>query len=168
MLSSTSVLSASAHMSVDAQSWAVADQSAQEILSTIRPTVASDCKRHKVIYYLQSLMREHFEVEVLPLGSVPLKTYLPGADIDLTIVCDENRKEVLDDICTFLQCGGEKNTEFVVNSVEYVPAQVAVVKCIVQDIAVDISFNQIAGYSAVHFLEKKNGLQVLMLLEMMV
>ncbi|PSS33256.1 Altered inheritance of mitochondria protein [Actinidia chinensis var. chinensis] len=49
-------------------------------------------------------------------------------------------------------------TDFVIKNVEYVRAQVRVVKCNVKGIAVDISFNQMGGLSALCFLEQVDKL----------
>ncbi|XP_028053552.1 uncharacterized protein LOC114257933 isoform X1 [Camellia sinensis] len=153
--SSSSFFNTPSHTSIDAHSWLVAEQSVQRILSTIQPTVASEHRRNEVIGYLQNIIREYFGTEVLPFGSVPLKTYLPDGDIDLTVVCRQSTVEDLTGyICSFLEREGKKDTEFVIKKVEYIHAQVRLVKCVVQDIAVDISFNQIAGLSALCFLER--------------
>ncbi|KAF2287972.1 hypothetical protein GH714_003647 [Hevea brasiliensis] len=66
---------------------------------------------------------------VFPFGSVPLKTYLPDGDIDLTAF------------------GGMNIEEALANDVK-------LVKCLVQNIVVDISFNQLGGLCTLCFLEQ--------------
>ncbi|GMP23638.1 hypothetical protein CsSME_00001162 [Camellia sinensis var. sinensis] len=123
--SSSSFFNTPSHTSIDAHSWLVAEQSVQRILSTIQPTVASEHRRNEVIGYLQNIIREYFGTEVLPFGSVPLKTYLPDGDIDLTVVCRQSTVEDLTGyICSFLEREGKKDTEFVIKKVEYIHAQV--------------------------------------------
>ncbi|XP_039060932.1 uncharacterized protein LOC120205057 [Hibiscus syriacus] len=97
-------------------------------------------------------------IEVFPFGSVPLKTFLPDGDIDLTALTQSNMEENLaQHICSILQ-DNRQNPGFIVQNVQYIPAQVKIVKCTVNDIPVDISFNQMAGLSALCFLEKVNQL----------
>ncbi|KAJ8437282.1 hypothetical protein Cgig2_010107 [Carnegiea gigantea] len=94
-------------------------------------------------------------LQVFPFGSVPLKTYLPHGDVDLTAVSHYDPSQGLAaDICNLLQNEEKSNTKIQVRDVLYVPAQVRVVKCTVDDIAVDISFNQTAGLCALCFLEQ--------------
>ncbi|XP_044509444.1 uncharacterized protein LOC123228201 isoform X3 [Mangifera indica] len=97
-------------------------------------------------------------IKVFPFGSVPLKTYLPDGDIDLTVVSHQNVEEDLaNDVCRVFE-SEELDSEFQVNDVQYVRAQVNVIKCSVKDIPVDISFNQMAGLSALCFLEQVDEL----------
>ncbi|CAK7339962.1 unnamed protein product [Dovyalis caffra] len=136
----------------------MAEERTQEILYTIQPTFASEQKRKEVIGYIQSLIKGHFAVEVFPFGSVPLKTYLPDGDIDLMTLSHQSMEEDLArDVCTLLQCE-EQDPEFQVNDVQYIQAQVKVIKCSVKNIAVDISFNRMGGPSALCFLEQVDQL----------
>ncbi|CAL9754456.1 unnamed protein product [Musa acuminata subsp. burmannicoides] len=93
---------------------------------------------------------------VFPFGSVPLKTYLPDGDIDLTTFGIPNTEDTLaSEVCAVL--GEEeqnKDAKFEVKDVQLIRAEVKLVKCIVQNIVVDISFNQIGGLCTLCFLEK--------------
>ncbi|KAL0924856.1 hypothetical protein M5K25_005714 [Dendrobium thyrsiflorum] len=113
---------------------------------------------HKVVAELTSLILGLLELAtaqnsacssvkmVFTFGSVPLKTYLPDGDIDLTVFSNseytkdtwanavlkvlENEKEIED-------------AEFRVMEVKYIHAEVKVIKCLVENIVVDISFSQV-------------------------
>ncbi|KAL2484939.1 PAP/OAS1 substrate-binding domain superfamily [Abeliophyllum distichum] len=65
----------------------------------------------------------------------------------------------LDDLKHVVE-GEEENraARFVVKDVQVINAEVKIVKCIVQNIVVDISFNQIGGLSTLCFLEKVDRL----------
>lgn len=64
-----------------------------------------------------------YSVQVLSFGSVPLKTYLPDGDIDLTVFSYQNLVEDLaKEVCSKLKC--EEDSEFQVKDVQYVHAQV--------------------------------------------
>ena len=62
-------------------------------------------------------------MQVLSFGSVPLKTYLPNGDIDLTTFSNQNLEEDLaKEVCNILK--REENSEFQVKDVQYINAQV--------------------------------------------
>ncbi|KAK0592027.1 hypothetical protein LWI29_012180 [Acer saccharum] len=143
---------------IDPDLWLMAEERTQEILCTIQPALVSEKKRKEVIEYIQRLINGYFGIEVFPFGSVPLKTYLPDGDIDLTALSPHNLEEDLaTNLCNILEGEGQ-DTEFEVKDVQHVHAQVKIVKCNVKDIPVDISFNQMAGLAALCFLEQVDQL----------
>ncbi|XP_020598820.1 uncharacterized protein LOC110038352 isoform X2 [Phalaenopsis equestris] len=97
---------------------------------------------------------------VFPFGSVPLKTYLPDGDIDLTTVGFPNVDDALAaDVRSVLEHEERnKDAEFEVKDVQFIHAEVKLVKCLVQNIVVDISFNQIGGLCTLCFLEQVDRL----------
>lgn len=138
------------------ENWAAADKATRELIRKVEPTSVSEDRRRKVVDYIQRLIRNCLGAEVFPYGSVPLKTYLPDGDIDLTAFGGANVEDTLvDDISLVLE-EEVKNTasEFVVKDVQIIRAEVKLVKCIVQDIVVDVSFNQIGGLCTLCFLEQ--------------
>ncbi|XP_057979382.1 uncharacterized protein LOC131165515 isoform X2 [Malania oleifera] len=146
-------------LSIGVKCWLLAEQRIQEILCTIQPTAVAEQRRKEIIDYICSLIKDYYGIQVLPFGSVPLKTYLPDGDIDLTTLSFENVEEdLMRDICNVLEKEAQKNSEFQVMDVQYIRAQVKIVKCTVQNIAVDISFNQMAGLCALCFLEQVDQL----------
>ncbi|KAE8655533.1 Melibiase family protein isoform 1 [Hibiscus syriacus] len=145
-------------LSIDDELWILAEERAQEILCIIQPALVSEENRKSIIAYFQRLIKGYYGCEVFPFGSVPLKTFLPDGDIDLTALSHQNMEENLATyICNILQ-DNQHNSDFVVQDVQYIRAQVKIVKCTVNDIPVDISFNQMAGLSALCFLEKVDQL----------
>ncbi|KAK8977619.1 hypothetical protein V6N11_013404 [Hibiscus sabdariffa] len=145
-------------LSIDDELWLLAEQRTQEILCIIQPALFSEENRKSIIAYFQRLIKGFYGSEVFPFGSVPLKTFLPDGDIDLTALSHRNMEENLARyICNILQ-DNQSSSEFVVQDVQYIRAQVKIVKCTVNDIPVDISFNQMSGLSALCFLEKVDQL----------
>ncbi|KAK1264483.1 hypothetical protein QJS04_geneDACA017034 [Acorus gramineus] len=134
----------------------LAEQSTSEIIQKIQPTKVSELRRRDVIDYVQRLLRGYLGCEVFPFGSVPLKTYLPDGDIDLTALCAPGFEESLAiDVRSVLEAEERnKDSEFEVKDVQFIHAEVKLVKCLVQNIVVDISFNQIGGLSTLCFLEQ--------------
>ncbi|KAF3454812.1 hypothetical protein FNV43_RR05260 [Rhamnella rubrinervis] len=146
--------------SIGVETWTGAEMTTQEIVSQIQPTLAADQKRRDVIDYVQRLLRHCIGCEVFPYGSVPLKTYLPDGDIDLTVFGSANNEDALvSDVHAALR--GEEHNEaaqYKVKDVHCIDAEVKLVKCIVQNVVVDISFNQLGGLSTFCFLEKVDRL----------
>ncbi|KAM1167099.1 hypothetical protein EV2_029921 [Malus domestica] len=142
--------------SIAPESWAGAEQAIQEIVSKIQPTLAAHQTRTEVIQYVQNLITCNVGCQVFPYGSVPLKTYLPDGDIDMTAFGSANIDKVFaTDVYAIMK--GEENNEaspFHVKDVHYIDAEVKLVKCIIQNIVVDISSNQLGGFSTLHFLEQ--------------
>ncbi|KAJ8461089.1 hypothetical protein OPV22_034015 [Ensete ventricosum] len=141
---------------IRAENWRRAEEATREVLRCIRPTVVSEQRRKAVVDYVQQLLKTRISSDVFPFGSVPLKTYLPDGDIDLTALGFPNTEDALaNEVCSVL--GEEernKDAEFEVKDVQLIRAEVKLVKCIVQNIVVDISFNQIGGLCTLCFLEK--------------
>ncbi|KAF9670935.1 hypothetical protein SADUNF_Sadunf13G0120900 [Salix dunnii] len=146
--------------SIVEENWERAEEVTTEIVCRIHPTVESNFKRKQVIDYVQTLIRRSLEFEVFPYGSVPLKTYLPDGDIDLTAISSPAIEEALvSDVYTVLR-GEELNVDaqFEVKDVHCIDAEVKLIKCIVQNTVVDISFNQLGGLCTLCFLEKVDQL----------
>ncbi|KAK1271818.1 hypothetical protein QJS04_geneDACA005863 [Acorus gramineus] len=149
-------------LSIRGDAWRVAEESTAEIIQRIQPTKVSEQRRRDVIDYVQRLIRGYLGSDVFPFGSVPLKTYLPDGDIDLTAVCNSGFEESLAiDVRSVLEAEEQnKDSEFEVKDVQYIHAEVKLVKCLIQNIVVDISFNQIGGLCTLCFLEKIDRLIV--------
>ncbi|GLU17866.1 hypothetical protein SLE2022_342160 [Rubroshorea leprosula] len=140
--------------------WQKAEEATQEIIALVQPTVVSEKRRKEVIDYVQSLVKKYLHCKVFPFGSVPLKTYLPDGDIDLTAFGGPNAEEALaTGLCSVLEFEEKNNAaEFVVKDVQLIWAEVKLVKCLVQNIVVDISFNQLGGLCTLCFLERVDHL----------
>ncbi|XP_048446772.1 uncharacterized protein LOC125468176 isoform X2 [Pyrus x bretschneideri] len=61
-------------------------------------------------------------------------------------------------ICAILRSRQAQDSEFQIKDVRYIRARVKVVKCFVNNMAIDISFNQTAGLSTLCFLEQVDQL----------
>ncbi|XP_010671503.1 uncharacterized protein LOC104888284 isoform X2 [Beta vulgaris subsp. vulgaris] len=141
--------------------WAIAEERTAELISQIRPNWTSEKHRDDVASYVQRLIGKCVPCQVFTFGSVPLKTYLPDGDIDLTAFSeDHNVKDnwansVLDMLRKEEQ---NEHAEFQVKEVQYIQAEVKIIKCLVDNIVVDISFNQLGGLCTLCFLEEVDNL----------
>ncbi|XP_052176188.1 uncharacterized protein LOC127790643 [Diospyros lotus] len=142
-------------LAIEGEHWTRAEAAAHKIIGQVQPTHVSERRRGEVIYYVQRLIRGRLGCEVFPFGSVPLKTYLPDGDIDLTTFGGVNIEDSLvNDVISVLQSEEKSSAaEFVVKDVQLIRAEVKLVKCIIQNIVVDISFSQSGGLCTLCFLE---------------
>ncbi|KAL3850536.1 hypothetical protein ACJIZ3_012418 [Penstemon smallii] len=143
-------------MSFSEECLSAAEEAAEEVVNCVRPTLDTQETRRDVIDYIQRLIKSHLGCEVFPYGSVPLKTYLPDGDIDLTALKGPYAEESLaHDVLAVLQAEEQnENAEYQVKDTQFIDAEVKLVKCLVRDIVIDISFNQLGGLSTLCFLEQ--------------
>lgn len=139
--------------------WA-AEEAAQQVLNCIHPTLDSEEERRDIVDYVQRLIKSNLNSEVFPYGSVPLKTYLPDGDIDLTAINVTNTDESLAHEVLALLQREEKNVnaEFKIKDTKFIDAEVKLVKCLVRNTVIDMSFNQLGGLSTLCFLEQVDRL----------
>jgi hypothetical protein len=141
----------------DSERWLKAEERTAELIACIQPNQPSEERRNAVADYVQRLISKCFPCQVFTFGSVPLKTYLPDGDIDLTAFSNnQSLKETwANDVRDMLQEEEKnKNAEFHVKEVQYIQAEVKLIKCLVENIVVDISFNQLGGLCTLCFLEE--------------
>lgn len=134
---------------------ASAEVAAAEVVRRVQPTEASERRRAEVVDYARRIVGTALGCEVFVFGSVPLKTYLPDGDIDLTVIGNTSCGSTLIDDVYYILGSGEENgdAEFEVKDLEHIDAEVRLIKCTIGNIIVDISFNQTGGICAVSFLE---------------
>ncbi|KAL5219519.1 hypothetical protein ABZP36_020203 [Zizania latifolia] len=128
---------------------------AAEVVRRVRPTVASERRRAGVVDYARRLVGGALGCEVFAYGSVPLKTYLPDGDVDLTVLGNTSYDSTLIDDIYYILESEEQNSdaEFEVKGLQLINAEVRLIKCTIENIVVDISFNQTGGICALCFLE---------------
>ncbi|PQP95595.1 uncharacterized protein Pyn_10368 [Prunus yedoensis var. nudiflora] len=146
---------------LDSERWLKAEERTAELIACIQPNPPSEERRNAVADYVQRLIMKCFPCQVFTFGSVPLKTYLPDGDIDLTAFSKtQNLKDTWAHQVRDMLENEEKNenAEFRVKEVQYIQAEVKIIKCLVENIVVDISFNQLGGLCTLCFLEEVDHL----------
>ncbi|XP_061353012.1 uncharacterized protein LOC133297819 [Gastrolobium bilobum] len=146
---------------LDMERWLKAEERIAELIACIQPNPPSEERRNAVADYVQRLIMKCFPCQVFTFGSVPLKTYLPDGDIDLTAFSNnQNPKDAWAHQVRDMLVNEEKdeNAEFRVKEVQYIQAEVKIIKCLVDNIVVDISFNQLGGLCTLCFLEEVDSL----------
>ncbi|KAJ3673135.1 hypothetical protein LUZ60_006509 [Juncus effusus] len=142
---------------LDQERWTLAERRTAQLIECIQPNQPSNEKRNAVTNYVTRLIMNCFPCRVCTFGSVPLKTYLPDGDIDLTALTGDNdAKEIwANKVRHALECEERNgNAEFRVKEVQFIQAEVKIIKCLVENIVVDISFNQVGGLCTLCFLEE--------------
>ncbi|EOA23489.1 hypothetical protein CARUB_v10016681mg [Capsella rubella] len=138
--------------------WMRVEEATREIIEQVHPTHVAEDRRKNVITFVQKILGHKLGCEVHSFGSVPLKTYLPDGDIDLTAFgrfIPEPEEDLAAKVFNVLEREERSGSaDFVVKDVQLIRAEVKLVKCLVQNIVVDISFNQIGGICTLCFLEK--------------
>ncbi|GAB4861603.1 hypothetical protein Ancab_036796 [Ancistrocladus abbreviatus] len=146
---------------LDGGRWSKAEERTAKLIARIQPNQPSDRRRNAVADYVQRLIMKCFPCQVFTFGSVPLKTYLPDGDIDLTAFSkNQNLKETWASQVRDILESEEKNenAEFRVKEVQYIQAEVKIIKCLVENIVVDISFDQLGGLCTLCFLDEVDAL----------
>ncbi|KAL3649207.1 hypothetical protein CASFOL_005610 [Castilleja foliolosa] len=145
---------------IRAESLSAAEEAAEQVLNWVHPTLDSEERRRDVVDCVQQIVQSRLDCEVVSYGSVPLKTYLPDGDIDLTVLKGPNAGEFLaQDVLALLQNEEQnKNAEYKVKDTQFIDAEVKLVKCFVGNFVIDISFNQLGGLSTLCFLEQVDRL----------
>ncbi|KAI9109783.1 hypothetical protein K1719_018824 [Acacia pycnantha] len=152
---------ASVMRALDSERWLKAEERTAELIKCIQPNPPSEERRNAVADYVQRLIMKCFPCQVFTFGSVPLKTYLPDGDIDLSAFSkNQNLKDTWAHLVRDMLENEEKseNAEFRVKEVQYIQAEVKIIKCLVENIVVDISFNQLGGLCTLCFLEEVDHL----------
>uniref|UniRef100_A0A2P2M8I4 Uncharacterized protein MANES_01G247200 n=1 Tax=Rhizophora mucronata TaxID=61149 RepID=A0A2P2M8I4_RHIMU len=146
---------------LDGERWSKAEERTAVLIACIQPDQPSEERRNAVADYVKRLIMKCFSCQVFTFGSVPLKTYLPDGDIDLTAFSkSQNLKDTWAHQVRDMLENEEKNenAEFRVKEVQYIQAEVKIIKCLVENIVVDISFSQLGGLCTLCFLEEVDNL----------
>ncbi|KAJ1292429.1 hypothetical protein BS78_02G390700 [Paspalum vaginatum] len=132
-----------------------AEAAAGEVVLHVHPTREAERRRQDVIAYLTRLIGSSLGCEVFAFGSVPLRAYLPDGDVDITVLGNTwLNSTFIDDVRSVLESEQENSdAEFKVTGLQFINAEVKLMKCVVENIVVDVSFNQIGGVSTFCFLE---------------
>ncbi|KAI3739451.1 hypothetical protein L2E82_29855 [Cichorium intybus] len=143
--------------SLNSDRWLKAEERTTELIACIQPNQASEERRNAVADYVQKHITNSFTCQVFTFGSFPLKTYLPDGDINLTVISKSSnlRESLPSEVRDMLETEeNNQNAEFLVKEVQYIQAEEKIIKCVVDNIAVNIAFNQFGGLCNLCFLEE--------------
>eukprot|EP00798_Chlamydomonas_sp_ICE-L_P021661 gene21661-28678_t len=135
-------------------------QRMEQLVHRLQPATHSENRRTSVSNFVSDVISKCFapvQVKAFMFGSVPLRTYLPDGDIDLSIFTTDSSFK--DTWAMRLQSRLEEeqrnyNSSFRIGDIHVINAEVKLLKCLVDNIVVDISFNQLGGLCTLAFLEE--------------
>ncbi|KFM26667.1 hypothetical protein F751_6624 [Auxenochlorella protothecoides] len=141
-----------------------AEQRVTALLSALQPSPASEARRLAIAHLICSIIRKCFhneyEVEAFLFGSVPLRTYLPDGDVDVSIFCSRRTDQATlrgvwaPRLVRALEWEARRGpVHLPIRDIQVIQAEVQLVKCIVSGVVVDISFETVGGLCTVAFLE---------------
>ena len=133
-----------------------------KILDSISPNAQAASKRMLVVGHVRKIISAALTAMGTYLtGSFPLKTYLPDSDIDITVIVGEDEASSwytrLLEALTGSAIENHDIREGVhIRSVSFINSEVKLVKCIVDNITVDVSVNKLDGVASVALLADAN------------
>lgn len=133
-----------------------------KILDSISPNAQAASKRMLVVGHVRKIISDALPAMGTYLtGSFPLKTYLPDSDIDITVIIGKNEASSwytrLLEALTMSAIENHDIREGVhIRSVSFINSEVKLVKCIVDNITVDVSVNKLDGVAFVALLADAN------------
>ncbi|MED6144308.1 hypothetical protein PIB30_014656 [Stylosanthes scabra] len=144
---------------LDYQTWSLVENRGAELLMHLQPSLLTLQTRYEVVCYLKRLLTTRCKIscEVFEVGSVLFKTYLPHGDIDLaTFTSNKDCEALIDEVWNLLKIQEKRhdNYKFRVKSIQYIPAEVKILKFAIDNFIVDLSFNQRGGLCTLCFLDE--------------
>ncbi|KAI3941854.1 hypothetical protein MKW92_019795 [Papaver armeniacum] len=146
--------------------WLRAEERASELLHLIQPNIQSELYRNFVADYVKTLITQNcsWVYKVETIGSTATKTYLPGCDIDLTVLCAEEdlKDSWYDEFRKILENEDKSATaKFSVKRIQYVPSEeVSLLKCTVGGVGVNISVNLRTALGSYCICEQADRLEI--------
>ena len=152
----------------------------EEIMQVLTPSEASIQARYKVFSYVRDLVSSTLAVQLFPIGATTTHTYLPDGDLDTSAFICKNDDDswfvrVNEALClsSFSQSGGHPGSkhssfdtlpdppdmmdlsteEFAISNVGFINGDVKKIKIMINNIAVDISMNQIGSLYSQYLIE---------------
>lgn len=138
----------------------------------ITPVNRSNEKRQQVVAFIRDILHKSALLDgyVIECGSSSLKSYLPESDLDLVLLapCSKSSREEMQCLTAIFNSwcdeisdkeeGKSAHTDMTIRNVEFVNARTKLAHCLVNNISVDITVNQIGALLTLTFLEEADRL----------
>lgn len=134
----------------------------QNLLQIVALDEASEFRRNNVSKIVKHNIFRAFRntiVKVLEYGSFPLKTYLPEADIDLTVIVPDIQDsygslQAIQRIHHQLDYAALHRPDLEIHEIQEIQAEVNVLKFQMKGLSIDVSVNQLGGFKTLCFLQQ--------------
>jgi len=144
------------------------EKQADKLLEYIRPSAMSNLVRSKAAEFIRTVLSYRLKhAVVVECGSSCFRTYLADSDLDLTVLTNEATTPADDMhhlIMIFTALCEEiyrkenpltsVHNHFTIRNVDFINARTKLINCLVNNIGVDITLNQISAVSSLIFLEE--------------
>ena len=153
------------------------------LIESLKPSDKSNQRRQEVCTFVEVVIRKLLPdgVRLVQTGSFPCRTYLPGSDIDLVLFINEQEGsrddmgiemssvvKIFHALCmevssqdnskvsslSYVDKGIHANT---IRNVEFINARTKLSHCVVNNLQIDITINQVGALSTVAFIEECNN-----------
>lgn len=142
------------------------------LISYIAPIVRSNEARQRIVTFIRDILHKSALLDgyVIECGSSSFKSYLPESDLDLVLLAPSTRssREEIQCLTTVFNSwcdeiadkeeGRSSHPDMTIRNVEFVNARTKLAHCLVNNISVDITVNQIGAIFTLTFLEEADRL----------
>jgi hypothetical protein len=139
------------------------------LLQYLAPILDANSRRDNVVLFINSLLTSQLKESVVTgCGSSALRSFLPDSDLDVVVLCphvcqakDEMKilQQIFNSLCDEIGRKDEGTSRFVdfnIRNVEFINARTKVAHCIVNNIGVDMTVNQLGALSCMLLLEESD------------
>lgn len=144
------------------------EKEADNLLELIRPSAVSNLVRSKAADFVRNvLLGKLKQAIVVECGSSCFRTYLADSDLDLTVLIHETANatddmqrlvSIFTSLCEEIYRKENPQTSihnhFTIRNVDFINARTKLINCLVNNIGVDITLNQVSAVSSLIFLEE--------------
>jgi hypothetical protein len=144
----------------------VFEEEIDHLIVSLGPNEVSDSRRNEIFKFIESIITPSISGScLLGSGSFTLKTFLAESDIDLVVLTesidDRNILKIFNSLCEEIVLKEDGQSTFnlmQIRNVEFINARTKVAHCLVNNVGVDITVNQIGALASVTFLEEADRL----------
>ncbi len=130
-----------------------------DILALVQPCRASEIYRQQIFEYVVAVIKDTLGNQfTLPFGSVPLLTYMPDGDIDVTCLLPPAQAStwITPLKNRLVEISEDPDAPFPITNITPVYAEVMLIKCRIGGVQIDICANQTAGIASAVLFERIN------------
>ena len=130
-----------------------ANASIQSVLTTLAPTIKSECQRTRVVSFVKGIVNRVLGVQCYALGHFELKTYLPKDTLEMTVIFPKQQDDTWFVTLNQALLSSPHKEDLVCGEVNF-NSETRMLRLSVNDINVEISGNRLDELTLVAFFER--------------
>jgi DNA polymerase sigma len=145
------------------------EHEADRLLDYLKPSNLSNLVRTKAADFIRNVLAQKLNnVFIVECGSTCSRTYLADSDLDVIVLSQDPGDDMQQLILIFTALCEEIYKKehnphssagpFTIRNVEFINARTKLINCLVNNIGIDITLNQVAAVSTLIFLEEADKL----------